>query len=167
MLKVLRSLKKNGGDSSSDSEEGPLMSRASNNALRGVHDLRRKIKKKPRAIIDKFALRVQRDLGVRSSRQVWSYPEWCRTLQSTFGKLRGLYKVQYGLCEILESMEAGRTSEAEASVVQMIKCLLQVALEQGDWANGQLLLPWDDPTGRPEWGGEEEELEHIFKYRKA
>eukprot|EP00973_Karenia_brevis_P075913 10547059-Karenia_brevis.AAC.1 len=64
MLKVLRSLKKGGGESSSDSEGDQLLGKATNNAVKGVHELRRKIKKKPRAIVDKFAARVQRDLGV-------------------------------------------------------------------------------------------------------
>eukprot|EP00973_Karenia_brevis_P005414 738889-Karenia_brevis.AAC.1 len=73
--------------------------------------------------------------------------------------MRGLWKSLHGLTEILEMMDGGRHAEAQAAVCQQLKCLVQVGLDKGTWENGQPLLPWSDPLGRVEWGGEERELE--------
>eukprot|EP00973_Karenia_brevis_P058129 8092010-Karenia_brevis.AAC.1 len=77
--------------------------------------------------------------------QLWHFPEWCRSLQPTFGKFKGLFRVEMALCEILELQKQGRQAEAHATTVQLTKCILQVALDQGDWSNGSLMLPWGDP----------------------
>eukprot|EP00973_Karenia_brevis_P035831 4945493-Karenia_brevis.AAC.1 len=93
--------------------------------------------------------------------------EWAKCHQSSFGKMRGLFKAFHGCTEVLQLMESGEQAQAQASLIQLVKGLLQVALDKGDWATAQLLLPWQDPTARAEWGGDEKELEEIYKYRRA
>eukprot|EP00973_Karenia_brevis_P045700 6328350-Karenia_brevis.AAC.1 len=67
---------------------------------------------------------------------------------ATFGKMRGLWKVMNGCCEVLTLLESQQYQLATAYQVQLIKCLLQVALGHGDWSTAQLLLPWPDATAR-------------------
>ena len=52
-------------------------------------------------------------------------------------------------------------------MVQIIKCPHQVALDHGDWSTGQWLLPIPDPSGRSEFGGDEDELKWIHNYKKS
>ena len=106
-------------------------------------------------------------LGVTDARQVWSWRDLARKLLPVFGKLRGLWRCYYLLTEILTAHDAGEHDIVGALVVQGLKSLHQVALDHGGWENAQLLLPYPDPLGRLEFGGEEGELEAIHKYRKS
>lgn len=42
-----------------------------------------------------------------------------------------------------------------------------MAFDGGSWVTAALLLPVPDPMGRAEFGGDEDELEAIYAYRKA
>ena len=48
-----------------------------------------------------------------------------------------------------------------------MQTLHQVALDGGEWTNGQLLLPMADPMSRPEFGAGEQAMVDIARYRRA
>ena len=51
-------------------------------------------------------------------------------------------------------------------VIQLLKALLQVAVDKGDWQNAELLMP-TQPHGRVHFGGDEHEMQAVFKYQKS
>eukprot|EP00973_Karenia_brevis_P028128 3875442-Karenia_brevis.AAC.1 len=63
--------------------------------------------------------------------------------------MRGLFKAFHGCPEVFQMMESGEPAQAQAALVQQVKGLLQVALEEGDWS------------------GIEKELKKIYKYRRV
>ena len=71
------------------------------------------------------------------------------------------------LMETVQGLATGDTLHAQAYVIQCAKALHQVALDQGSWANAQLLIPTPDPLGRAQFGGEETELAAVQRHRKS
>lgn len=54
-----------------------------------------------------------------------------------------------------------------ACLVQLLKAVHQVSLDNGSWMDASLLLPVPDPIFKVEFGAEEEELEGIAAHREA
>ena len=52
-------------------------------------------------------------------------------------------------------------------IVQLQKCLHQVAIDGGSWEKGSLYLESDDPLSREGFAGEPEEVEGIHAWRTA
>ena len=48
-----------------------------------------------------------------------------------------------------------------------MKSLHQVALDKGEWQIGGLLLLQPDPLALAEFGGEEREMEDVYRYRRS
>eukprot|EP00973_Karenia_brevis_P056950 7921458-Karenia_brevis.AAC.1 len=143
MLKILKRMNRSDSGSESDQED-----KASSKGLNRVHRLRRSVRKHPDKICREFRARVMRDLSVRNDLQPWSYEDWAKKNLAVFGKMKGLWRDYHGMCSVLEEMENGDIKVARASLVQLIKANLQVALDHGGWENAQLLLPWPDPLAR-------------------
>eukprot|EP00973_Karenia_brevis_P066737 9278367-Karenia_brevis.AAC.1 len=139
----------NKSESSSDSE---IEDKSASRGLNGVHRLRRQVRKHPEEICREFKQRVMRDLSVRTEQQPWCYGDWAKKNLAVLGKMKGLWRDYHGMCEILDELEHGDVTIARASLVQLIKSNLQVALDHGGWDNAQLLLPWPDPLARAEFG---------------
>jgi hypothetical protein len=133
----------------------------------GVHALRRRIKKKPKKIFRHYVCRTKELLGVASSRQVWRFSDASRKVLGTFGKMRGLWKVHYHLSETLQAQAEGNSALTGAMIVQLLKCLHQVAIDNGSWTTGQLMLLLPDPTSVSDFGGDPSELRVIHSYTKA
>ena len=81
--------------------------------------------------------------------------------------LAGAVPVALSVEHILAISSRGDHKQAEAYIVQLCRCLHQVALDSGMWATGALLLPKPDPLFKQTTGGTEEELEAIIAYQEA
>ena len=60
-----------------------------------------------------------------------------------------------------------RAPQAKALLVQLMKTLHQVAVDKGSWEVGSLFLLQPDPLALAEFGGEEKEMEDVYRYRKG
>ena len=57
--------------------------------------------------------------------------------------------------------------KAPAYTCMCLKAMLQAAIDNGSWENAALLIPTGDPLEKMEVGGDEDELEAIYSYRKS
>ena len=135
--------------------------------FRGLHALRKRFNSVPRRVRAEYRDWVKEELGVVSAQQHWKYRDHSRRLLALFGKMKGLWRVDHALCEVLEFAEAGEADKALAFVVQLRKALHQVALDGGSWEVAARLLPSKDPLGRSTFGGSELEMDAIHRYNKA
>ena len=87
-------------------------------------------------------------------------------MQGEFGSLKSFFRIHFYLPEILPTSEDGNEEEAEPIVIQSLKAHLQVAVDKGDWQNAELLMPMQ-PHGRVHFGGDEHEMQAMFKYHKS
>ena len=129
--------------------------------------LRRRWKKHPRKLSVNYVKQVRERCGVLSHKQYFHLRDYSRKIQQQFGRLRGLWRVHYNLSEACQLGIDGEWDHMLAFCIQMLKALHQVSLDNGDWSSAELLIPSESPTGRPAFGGDEEELRGIFSYRKA
>jgi hypothetical protein len=168
MLSQLKSLKKtkNGDSSDSDLEDQLLKGNASSK-LRGVHRLRKQVRKKPGHFVKKYAQHCRSRLGVRSAQQPWTMMQYSLKLLPRFGKMKGLWRAHWMMANVVQAHLEGDPDYAAAWAVQSMKCLHQVALNSGGWQVGHLLLPEEDPLGQEEFGGSPEELMAAQAYRSA
>ena len=93
-----------------------------------------------------------------------------RLLQSkkiNWGKNKSLYRIHFALSEILQMQARGKPERASLMIVQLLRAVHQVALDQGSWQAASLLLSHTDPMERQRFGGEPEQLERIASYLKA
>jgi hypothetical protein len=162
MLKEFRHMnrrQRRGASDSSGSSDGK--------GLAGVHALRRRIKRKPDKIFRRYVRRTKELLGVSTSKQVWRFSDASRKILGTFGKMRGLWKVHYHLSETLQAHAEGNSALTGAMIVQLLKCLHQVGIDNGSWTTAQLMLLHPDPTSVSDFGGDPSELRVIHSYTKA
>ena len=106
-------------------------------------------------------------MGVSSEQQFWRFEHRSLALKDVFGRLKGLWKVHYELSALLSVWEEGRDRVAKAHLVQLLKALHQVALDQGQWENATLMLPTVPPDQRAPFGGSPGEMKAVFEYQKA
>ena len=71
------------------------------------------------------------------------------------------------LAEILGAMMENQGDYAMALTVQASKAVFQASLDNGTWETGCLLWPFPDPLGGPEFGGQENEMQAVYAYKKA
>ena len=67
--------------------------------------------------------------------------------------------------ELLQLQVTGQRKLATAYSCQILKTMLQVALDHGDWSTVVHMMPSGDPLQREEFGGDEPELVAIHKYK--
>ena len=143
-------------------------SRDSGQGLKGIQRIRRRVMSQPDEVVAAFRRRVKNQLGVSSDVQHWSYSEYAKLHARTFGRLRGLWRCYHILSEVLDMWDLQqKPAPAKALICQAMKCLHQVALDKGDWQIGGLLLLQPDPLALAEFGGEEREMEDVYRYRRS
>ena len=81
--------------------------------------------------------------------------------------MKGLWRCHWMLANIIQSHIEGNPEFALAFACQSMKCLHQVALDQGGWQVAHLLLPEEDPLAPEEFGGDPEELQAAQAFRSA
>ena len=69
--------------------------------------------------------------------------------------------------EVLELLRAGQHLQAQAQAVQNLKCLAQVAINNGDWRLGWGLTTLADPQNKISYGGLEEETMAVSAFLEA
>ena len=67
----------------------------------------------------------------------------------------------------LEHFHDGRPEVGVSFLIQLAKCLQQVAVDGGIWHTAGTLLPEPDPLGKEVFGGEEAELEAVHRYQRG
>ena len=163
MMKELRRSKRK-GHGSSGSESDPL---ESGKGLKGIQALRVQPRKNHKKLLKNYNSRVKERLGVTHASQAWLYRDYSLRLVKNFGKLRGLWRCHYALSDILQAAVSDDKAKYLGNTMQMLKCLHQVALDNGSWHQGQLLLPDPDPLAQDEFGGDPNELQVVHKYSQA
>jgi len=171
-LRTLRSLRKKGSSSSGSSSSGTasgdsLLGGGRTKGFKGVHALRKAIKKRPGKFVKKYVERMKRRLGVLSERQFWRPADYSKMLMPVFGRMRGLWRCHYMTSEILEHALRQEHEVTCALLCQLLKCLHQVALDRGSWETSQLLWVSEDVLGRDVFGGEEAEMQVVQQFQKA
>ena len=84
-----------------------------------------------------------------------------------WGKMLGLRRVHWYLCQILEESLRGNKLTCEAFICQLLRGLHQVALEGGSWDTACATLPGYDPCKREPHGLAEDDLHTVAAYRDA
>ena len=163
LLKAVKRMNKKRESSDSESSDSSIGRGKGFGDLHGVH---RRLKTKPQRTIRGYKQFVTDQLGITSRHQYWTYRDFSRRVQGKFGSLKSLFRIHYYLSEILQTSQDGHGEEAEAMVIQLLKALLQVAVDKGDWQNAELLMP-SQPHGRVHFGGDEREMQAVFKYQKS
>mmetsp|Transcript_40219 Transcript_40219/g.62827 ORF Transcript_40219/g.62827 Transcript_40219/m.62827 type:complete len:354 (-) Transcript_40219:7-1068(-) len=169
MLRQLKALRqKKGSDSDSDGDEDGLKI----SKFGKLHKMHESHRKKTWKNVRQFRAMVKNRLGFVEG-QVWRYRMWGLTLKPTFGKMTGFFKVFESLFDVLETLDnetamSEPQQQAASQVVQLLKTMLQVAIDRGSWENGQYLLHSQEAPGQqPLFGGTEGALERIYAYRKG
>ena len=162
LLKELR-LNRNGVDGESGDEHAGVLSRG----LDGVRRMRKEVYANPEKIVTKYVEHMRTHLGITDTRQFWKVRDWVMKQNSRFARMRGMFRVYAMLGDILDHALHDRHQVAAALTVQAMKSMLQMALDDGAWDNAKLLWPESDPYEVAEFGGLEQEMAHVHRYRKA
>ena len=161
-LKLLTKLSKRRSRDDSDSDRSEK-----GKGLKGLHRMRRGLRKHPLKKYRRYRRRALEILGVHDARMPWRYSDVSRRIRSVFGSMTGLWKVHYHVSEILTAAEEQNFELVIGMIVQLLKCIHQVALDRGSWKTAQMLLLHPDPTTIGDFGGDEEELELVHGFSKA
>ena len=84
-----------------------------------------------------------------------------------FGKMRGLQRVFYYIAAAVELGLEEKHEEVVAFLIQLMKCIHQVVIDNGTWEDGVEFLPLADPLGKAEFAGDESEIEAVASRREA
>ena len=153
-----------------DDDESPFASLSTDTAkgvdkaLRQHRLLKQKIESEPDRLTTEFLEDVKEELGVIEG-QAFNLRDFGRRIP--WKRLRSLHKVFVLLVAVFEHVDAGRQRVARALLVQGMKALHQVALDNGSWTHGWALTGLVYPDRPRQFGGSERELEVISAYQRA
>eukprot|EP00929_Paragymnodinium_shiwhaense_P008266 TRINITY_DN112214_c0_g1_i1.p2 TRINITY_DN112214_c0_g1~~TRINITY_DN112214_c0_g1_i1.p2 ORF type:complete len:440 (-),score=61.56 TRINITY_DN112214_c0_g1_i1:575-1894(-) len=133
-------------------------------AFRRLDNMRRRTRSHPRPVIQQYVRDVMETLGA-SEGDAWHFAHMTEKIE--WNKMKGLHRVHFHLSHALTWLLAGEHEAAGAYLVQLLRSLHQVALDNGSWQDASLLLPVQDPIQKREFGATERELETVAAYRKA
>ncbi len=103
--------------------------------------------KHPRRILDQYVADVKELLGVTNPQPFWHFRDYSKKLMPRLGSLRGIWRVQHMLSDILMMYHVGHAEIAAALTVQAQKTVGQVGLGTGDWNTASLLWPLQIHSG--------------------
>ena len=166
-LRLLKKLRKKADDSGSDSDDWGDGHEHRHRKFGGLKRLRRRWQRHPDKIVRQYLHHCRTLLGVRDDREVWALRDVSQRLLLQFHRHRGLFRIHYCLSEILELSHRGEKQLSDAYLVQLLKAIHQVSLDDGRWGHAGLLLPSENPLARPEFGGDMSELMDVLSYTKA
>ena len=146
-------------NSSSDEPDSRLMRK-----FKGVSRMHKDILSHPLRTLKEYDEAVMSEIGADPSRP-WKYRD--HNAKQVWGRNRGLQRLHAYVGDALALTKTGDMPVVQAFLVQLLKAILQVNLDAGDWRTAHLLLPTQDPLARREFGGEESEIQAIVEYRKA
>ena len=155
------------GSSSDSSNQSRSQHRKHSSGFKGLRSLKKRMRRKPRKIIERYTEWAKELLGVTHERQVWLFKDVAKKQLQLFGKMRGLWRVYHAVLELIQLQVGGEHEQATAFSCQLAKTILQVAVDDGEWKTACLLLPTPDPLQTVEFGGDEWELDRIYAYQKS
>ena len=161
ILKMLEKMQKREDSDDSDSEKKDVT------GFKGVFKIRKQVQNQPNKVYRLFKEDIAAQLGVSNPTQVWCFRDYAKKQLPRFGKMKGLWRTYYHLAHLLDTFESGQPNQVRAEIVQGMKAVLQVGVDQGDWTSGSLLMPYVDPISQSPFGGTEEEMQAVMKYRKG
>ena len=147
--------------SDSDSEDG------SEGGLRQVHLLRSNVSKNQAKSLKTYTKRCTDSLSITDPRQPWKFHDYSLKTIRPFGRMKGLWQVHFALSDILQAADAKEQEQVDGLKVQLLKCMHQVALDQGSCQKAQYLLPHQNLVQAEEFGGDPIELRKVYKFQKA
>lgn len=153
------------GDSSSGNElqlEGKK-----GGSFKGVKRLRIRFKKHPKRFTRNYVQMLKEALGVDGTNLPWRVRDINAKLRAIFGRLRGLHRCHGIFCEVLQLQLSEHHDHATALVVQALKCLHQVAVDNGSWTAAEMFLPVGETVDRATWSGEIDEMQAIHSFLKG
>ena len=136
------------------------------NGLGQLHGVHRRLKMMPQRTIRGYKDFVMEQLWITSRHQYWKYRDCSRCVEGKFGSLNSLFRIHFYLSAILEASQDGNGEEAETMGIQLLKALLQVAVDKGNWQNAEPLMP-PQPQSCVHFGGDEHKTQAVFKYQKS
>ena len=166
LIALVREIK--GSPDSNFEELGMADDRARASGLAGVHRLRKELKAHPSRVTEAYTKDIREKLGAHDDRAFWTFRDWSNKLSGRFSRFRGMWRCHAMASEILQVLVIEKNLELGAALtVPFQKCLMQMALDNGDWTAGMLLWPYPDPLSGEQFGGTEEEMRRVAAYMKA
>ena len=151
-----------GGSSSEESDSDGLDMRDKGmKAVTSLHQLQRRIERRPKQIYQEFEREITEDLGIVAG-QAWTLKDYLR--RQPWGKFKGIYRCAVMDAQVYEYLRAGNSEAATAQLCQNLKAKIQSVLQQGDWGAAWLLTGLPDPLLKREFGGTKTELAVITNY---
>ena len=137
---------------------------AGHKAFRRMAQIRERVIKRPHGVINDYLGEAIDKMGLEPGDpwQLWQF-----THKLAFGKNKGLLRLHYHVSHALTYSLRGQTLISQAYMVQILRALYQLSLDNGSWSTAALLLPKADPVFRELFGGTQEELEAAASYQKA
>jgi hypothetical protein len=133
-------------------------------SLRRLHKLQGMVKSQPEKVIRDYLEELMNRMGIEPG-EPWQIYHFDK--QIAWWKLKGLQRCHVHASHVLGLLLRDQSLEAAAYLVQYLKALHQVVLDQGSWENASLLLPRQDPISQVEYGGLPAELETAASYRDS
>lgn len=151
-------------ESSSSDSQGNGKLKGAGKAMRDLRVGHRRMRRKPLHHVKKYVQEIESHLGV-ADQGAYRFSDYSKKIN--WGKNKSLYRIHFALSEILQMQARGKPERASLMIVQLLRAVHQVALDQGPWQAASLLLSHTDPMERQRFGGEPEQLERIASYLKA
>jgi hypothetical protein len=126
--------------------------------------LHRRLFRHSRKVVREFDERVKNELGV-TKHTAYTYRDL--TTKIDFGKMKSLLRIRAIIGDVIVLLKRKKLSRALVILVQTLKALHQVHLDNGSWQTAMLMVPVVDPLYQAAFGGAEEEIEAISSYKKA
>ena len=156
-----RSSSVSSSEESSSSKDKP---RGAGKALRDYRREHAQMKKHPLRHVKRYVAEAEETLGICADTG-YNLTDYTKKLH--WGKNRSLMRVHYVGNRVLQTLLQDKPKLAALQLVQLLRALYQVNLDQGSWRAASLLMEHQDPLERPRFGGEPQQLEHIATYLKA
>ncbi len=144
--------------------EGNGSAAGAGRAVRQLTSQKNRVFSHPQQIVQEYMHTVRTRLGVEGS-DPWQLWQYTPTIQ--WHHMAGQKRIHHHLSHILGLSLKGRVLESQAYTCQLLKCLHQLAIDKGDWRVALLMLPGEDPCGRPAFAASEGELERIVAYQES
>ena len=152
-----------GRASSSRDEDGGRPSGIAK-AVSGMHHHRQRLRNHPKQFITEFRELVKDELSVKVG-EPWAYKDISKKIP--WGKMKSLQRCFLLDCAVMELLETGDVTRAQALLGQSMKAKWQVALNNGNWRVAWPLTGEPDPLSRRPFAGTEAELEIASGWVKA
>ena len=128
---------------------------------------RRKFHRRPETFYKRYKTRIMQKLNVVNAQQYWSWTDNSRRLKGRFGKYMTMCRIHFALSHALDFGERQEYQKIVPFLGLIQQALVTAAADFGSWENASLIIPTEDPLDQDPFGGDYNDLEAVFSYRKA